>query len=218
MNCSLIGFFGVCSVSHPVLLQFRFITRDKKQMKGSIFHALESLVLQYRDMGYWNALLAKNTPEGRCYVSVNNYPDAELNALVVDICEELKLEPNVVLTVFGRHLFANLMQHYHVVSLFQHFEALILNITNVIHKEVNKLHQGANLPIMRCMMISSGHIEMHYSSQRRLCILAEGLTYGAAEHFKMEVKIKPPKCQHRGDEACILDIYYTPLVKNTNAE
>ena len=188
-------------------------------MKGSIFQALESLVLQHRDMGYWNALLAKNTPEGRCYVSVNNYPDAELNALVADICEELQLESSVVLTVFGRHLFSHLMQHYQVVvSRLQHFEALILNINNVIHKEVSKLHQGANLPIMQCMMIASGHIEMQYNSPRRLCILAEGLVYGAAEHFNMEVTIKHLKCQHRGDEACILDIYYQPLLKNNHDE
>ncbi|MCQ8878820.1 heme NO-binding domain-containing protein [Pseudoalteromonas shioyasakiensis] len=181
-------------------------------MKGSIFQALESLVLQHRDMGYWNALLVKNAPKGRCYVSVNDYPDAELNALVADICEELELEQAVVISLFGRHLFSHLMQHYQVVvSRYQHFEALILNIHNVIHKEVNKLHQGANLPTMRCMMIEPGYIEMHYSSPRKLCILAEGLIYGAAEHFNMQINIEHPQCQHRGDAECTLNIYYKRL-------
>lgn len=184
-------------------------------MKGCIFQALESLVLKHRNMAFWNALLAKNSPQGRCYISVNNYPDTELNALVADICVELDMEPAVVLGVFGKHLFTHLMQHYQVVvSQYQHFEALILNINNVIHKEVNKFHNGASLPIMRCMMIAPGHIEMHYSSARRLCVLAEGLIYGAGEHFNMQIKIDHPKCQHRGDEMCVLDIFYKPVLKN----
>ncbi|WP_394189389.1 heme NO-binding domain-containing protein [Pseudoalteromonas atlantica] len=181
-------------------------------MKGSIFRALETMVLQHRDASYWDSLLNKHTPTGRCYVVVNDYPDAELYAMVTDICEELQLTLDEVLALFGRHLFAHLMHHYEVVvSRFAHFEALILNINNVIHKEVNKLDHGANLPTMRCMMIRSGHIEIHYNSPRKLCILAEGLIYGAGEHFDMAVKITHPQCQHRGAESCILNVYYTRL-------
>jgi hypothetical protein len=189
--------------------------RECNKMKGSIFNALETLVLELKDTLYWENLLVKHAPKGRCYIGVNDYPDTELYAMVNAICEELQLTLDEVLALFGRHLFAHLMHHYEVVvSRFAHFEALILNINNVIHKEVNKLHNGANLPIMRCMMIASGHIEIHYNSPRKLCILAEGLIYGAGEHFDMAVKITHPQCQHRGAEACILNVYYTQQEEN----
>lgn len=184
-------------------------------MKGSIFCALKTMVVQHRDESYWDRLLDKYAAEGRYYVAVNDYPDTELYAMVEDICETLQIARDEVLALFGRHLFAHLMFHYEVVvSRFAHFEALILNINNVIHKEVNKLHHGANLPTMRCMMITSGHIEIHYNSPRKLCILAEGLIYGAGDHFDMSIKITHPLCQHRGDDACILNVFYTRMEEN----
>ena len=180
-------------------------------MKGVIFQSLEGLVLTHRDMACWNQLLAKNAPKDRAYVSVNNYPDQELNALVSDICIELQLSRAKMLNQFGHYLFNYFMKHYSVVvGHYSHFEALILNIDSVIHKEVHKLYRNSNLPVLDCMMVSAGHIVMHYRSPRQLCFLAEGLIYGAGEYFLMDVRIEHDQCLLRNDECCTLNIYFQP--------
>jgi predicted hydrocarbon binding protein len=49
---------------------------------------------------------------------------------------------------------------------------------------------------------------MTYYSKRQLCALAEGFIEGAATHFRESVQIAHPRCMHRGDSDCRLELTF----------
>ncbi|MFN2628903.1 MAG: V4R domain-containing protein [Gaiellaceae bacterium] len=50
---------------------------------------------------------------------------------------------------------------------------------------------------------------MDYYSPRKLCAFAEGLLLGAGDHYGETVAIEQPKCMHRGDPRCHLEIRFS---------
>ncbi len=176
-------------------------------MKGIIFNVLEDMVVQQCGMQVWNDLLAKHAPADRVYLSAKSYAEAELFDIVQDVALRLNLPVPDVVKAFGRFLFGGLAaRHADVVQRFSDFSSLVLGIHDVIHLEVNKLYHEPSLPTISGKMVSNQRIELIYSSPRKLCYCAEGLLYGAAEHFKQSIEISHPTCMHKGAEHCTLII------------
>ncbi|AZZ95987.1 heme NO-binding domain-containing protein [Pseudoalteromonas sp. R3] len=172
-------------------------------MKGIIFRSLEELVVKNLGMGEWNTLLDKHSPAHRSYVSAVSYPDEELFALANGVAEKMALPLPDVLGVFGRFLFGSLAaKHHAVLEPLNTFEKLILAIDSVIHVEVAKLYDEPNLPKIDARVIDEGQILVDYRSPRKLCFCAEGLIYGAADHYNKKIEISHASCMHEGDEHC----------------
>jgi predicted hydrocarbon binding protein len=182
-------------------------------MKGIIFRGLESLVIEKCGMAVWEALLEKNVPSNRVYISAQSYPDEELVRLAKDVALAMKVPMDEVLKTFGEYLFEYLLQrHLSIVERFDGFVSLMMGIDSVIHFEVAKLYQEPNLPSIKCELIEDGFILMHYSSSRKLCLCAEGLIYGAAAHYNINVALKHLQCMHNGATQCEIEVRFDEVV------
>ena len=176
-------------------------------MKGIIFNVLEDMVVAQCGMSVWNDLLEKHAPKDRVYVSAKSYAESELFSIVQDVAQRLNMPIQDVVKAFGQFLFNGLaLRHASVVEHFEDFTSLVMGIHDVIHLEVNKLYHEPSLPNITGQHLSENQIALRYSSPRRLCFCAEGLLFGAAEHFKQKIQITHDTCIHTGADYCMLII------------
>ena len=174
-------------------------------MKGAVFIALNDMIESQFGIDVWEELLEKVKPSGDgIYISTEDYPDEDIVNFVLVISEKLKLDSTDVTRIFGKYLFGELNKSHPIfTSLADDLFDFLNSIENVIHKEVKKLYENPNLPSLETST-TEGVLEMRYESPRKLCFLAEGLIFGAAEHYKEEVVIEHPVCMHKGSDHCDL--------------
>ena len=176
-------------------------------MKGAIFIALNDLIESQYGLEVWDELLDEVKPDcNGVYTSVDDYPDEDIVKFVIAISRKLNIESSQVTQVFGKFLFGELNAKHPIFTqraptLFDFLES----VEGVIHKEVKKLFENPNLPTLDTR-VDSNTLEMKYSSPRKLCYLAEGLIFGAAEHYGENIRILHPQCMHDGYDHCILKI------------
>lgn len=178
-------------------------------MKGVVFRGIESLVIDKCGMNAWEELLKKNSPNGRVYISPTSYPDEEMFALLNDVSIKLNMAMPDILKVFGKYLFNYLVtKHPMIIKDFDSFPNLIVSIDKVIHAEVAKLYYEPSLPKINAVRVDEGFILMDYYSKRKLCMCAEGLIYGAASYFDINVTLNHIQCMHDGFAKCIIEVAY----------
>ncbi len=61
-------------------------------------------------------------------------------------------------------------------------------------------------PKLTCEQISPTIVEITYTSERRLCALAKGLTKGVAKFYNENISIVEATCMLKGDSECKLII------------
>ncbi|MEI2790490.1 MAG: heme NO-binding domain-containing protein [Steroidobacteraceae bacterium] len=95
--------------------------------------------------------------------------------------------------------------------LHRHPRHLLAALNDVVHAEVRKLYPDSIVPDFT-MLDDAGAdgaadapIRLRYESPRGLCLLAEGLVLGAADHFGERLAVTQTSCRHRGDAECILE-------------
>jgi len=177
-------------------------------MKGVIFNILEELVIETAGMQVWNDVLAATNSEG-IYTSGDSYPDEELFGLVGEICKALNMDLPTVVGIFGEYLFGQLdARHPMFVEQAPDLKSFLLSVDTVIHGEVLKLYQNPNLPKFAYSQHDDDTMTMHYTSPRKLCILAEGLIRGAAKRFNTDIEINHPVCMHHGADHCELKVSF----------
>lgn len=177
-------------------------------MKGAVFIALNDMVEEEYGIEAWEEILAEVKPEcGGVYTSTNDYPDAEVVDYVLVISKKLSLDPEVVTRIFGTYLFGDLNKKFPIFTqLTSGLFDFICSIESVIHKEVRKLYDNPSLPSIDCHIEDANTLHMEYSSPRKLCYLAEGLVYGAAEFYGEKVSISHNRCMHDGESSCHLQV------------
>jgi hypothetical protein len=175
-------------------------------MKGVIFNVLEELVIETSGMVAWNNILAAAGSDG-IYTSGASYDDAELFALVEQVCKALELPAETVVGMFGEYLFDQLdARHPDFVANAPDLRSFLMSVDTVIHGEVLKLYTNPNLPRFDYEDHGDGHLTMNYRSPRQLCLLAEGLIRGAAKRYDAQVSIEHKVCMHHGADHCQLDV------------
>ncbi|GAA61927.1 hypothetical protein P20652_3818 [Pseudoalteromonas sp. BSi20652] len=143
------------------------------------------------------------------YISAQSYPDEEILGLANDVATALSMTMPEVLKAFGQYLFGHLNRtHLGIVEGFNGFADLIMGIDKVIHVEVSKLYHEPNLPEINARLIKNGFILMEYYSKRQLCMCAEGLIYGAADYYNIDVTLNHIQCMHSGFDKCMIEIKY----------
>ncbi|MDP5135616.1 heme NO-binding domain-containing protein [Rheinheimera baltica] len=176
-------------------------------MKGIIFNVLEDMIVEQCGMVVWNDLLKKHAPPERVYISAKSYAETELMAITNDVALMLNMPLQDVVKAFGHYLFNGLAsRHVGVIKRFEDFTSLVMGIHDVIHVEVNKLYHEPALPTIISRIISPEQIEVTYRSPRKMCFCAEGLLFGAAQHFGQNITIVHTVCMHNGADHCILAI------------
>ena len=177
-------------------------------MKGVIFNILEELVEEKYGMQAWNEILAGLGYDG-IYTAAKSYPDDQMFALVGAVSDKLQMPAGDVVGVFGEYLFSQLAERYPVfIEQEPTLRGFLKSVDSVIHVEVRKLYDSPNLPSFTCHDKDQRTLVMEYRSPRQLCILAEGLIRGAAQHYSTPITIEHPRCMHDGEEHCDLVIHF----------
>ena len=173
-------------------------------MKGIIFNVLEKIVGEQYGEATWDKLIESAGVSG-AYTALGSYPDEELFALVGAASKALSLTPDEIVRWFGTNAIAHLAKAYpHFFTPHKDTRSFVLTLNDIIHPEVRKLYPGASVPDFSYHPLGDGRLGVEYSSPKKLCSLAEGLTLGAAKYFGQSATVEQPRCMKRGDSSCMM--------------
>jgi Haem-NO-binding len=176
-------------------------------MHGIIFNELRKYANARLGVGGWDNLLAKSHLTGKTYLASQSYPDEEVAALVSSASSITGLEATMLLEDFGEFIAPDLLAMFRslVRSEWRTLDVLE-NTEETIHKVVRIQYADAVPPYLRSQRVSPTHVQIHYTSPRRLCFIAKGIIKGVAKEYGEIVSIREPQCMHRGSAKCIIDV------------
>jgi hypothetical protein len=171
-------------------------------VKGIIFNLLETAVITDLGEDAWDDLLDDAGVHG-AYTSLGNYPDEEIEALVIAAAKKTGQTRSEVLRRFGEKAMPFMKEAY--PNLFQDCTSsreFVLSVNAKIHPEVRKLYPDASCPFFDVKAASGNEVKMDYKSSRELVDLAHGFINGAAEIFgdSVEVELSRRKTSDKADQ------------------
>lgn len=155
-------------------------------MKGIVF--TEFLEMVEKEFGYDTVdeiIEASDLPSDGVYTAVGTYDHGEMVTLVTQLSEKTKIPVPDLLKAYGKYIFHTFLAGYpaffeRAINTFDFLES----IDNHIHVEVKKLYPDAELPEFSSNRVTDDHMEMIYTSKRKMSALAEGLIEETLIHFK----------------------------------
>ena len=180
-------------------------------MKGIVFNILENMIVDK----FGDEVMEEIYAEGEFsaavppFVGPETYADSDLVTIVVLLSEKSNLPVDELIYEFGKYMFPILAQKYPVFLQGVDSPIQFLGTVNdIIHMEVMKLFEGANPPTIKIEGTTRGQTELHYSSERKLCKLLEGLLDGTAANFGKTVSYRHKQCMKDGFGECILNLEF----------
>jgi hypothetical protein len=179
-------------------------------MHGIIFAQLQRFVQQGLGAEAWTKALRLANLKGRTYISLVDYPDAELSSIVEAVSEIAGKSTGETIEAFGTFMAPDLIRMYSVLirpewttlDVIEHTEA-------VIHTVVRVNVAGARPPELRCKRIGPDEVQFRYDSPRRMCRLARGIINGIAHKYQEDIAIVEYECMHNGASACLMHVRNT---------
>lgn len=174
-------------------------------MHGLIFLQLQRFARQAAGVGAWEILLREANLPTKSYSAVRTYADEEMLALVSAASRILnKPIPNLIES-FGEFIAPELIRLYgRLIQPDWKTLDVIENTEKLIHSAVRVGNPGAKPPVLECIRTTPEELQLIYSSERQLCVLARGIVTGLARHFGETVSISEDACMSRGDPFCLL--------------
>ncbi|MDB4908931.1 MAG: Heme binding domain protein [Gemmatimonadetes bacterium] len=83
---------------------------------------------------------------------------------------------------------------------------VIENTEERIHTAVRIKDPSAGPPYLKSRRVADDEVLIHYTSPRKLCMVAEGIAQGLADHFGETVVISQPECMLRGNARCLVSV------------
>jgi len=157
--------------------------------------------------GGWERVCGDTGVPTDSYALSQNYPDEQTLAIVECLCELLETPRPALMEDFGKFLVPALLRIYgglldpgwRTLDVLTHTE-------DVIHRVVRSRNPGASPPRIEIQRTSPSAVRILYSSPRKLCGLARGITRGIAAHLGEPIVIEDISCMHRGDAQCIIAV------------
>lgn len=178
-------------------------------MKGVVFNVVQDVVEEQLGADAWDDAIDRAGVDGT-YTSLGNYPESDLDQLVVSIAEAAHLSRDEVLVFSGRHGFSHFRsRHAELVAAFSGWQDVVKHLDDIIHPEVEKIYPGTDAPSFLVLTSTATSLTMVYSSKRELCPLAEGLLLGLGDWFGKTLDVVHDECVHRGDERCVISVTET---------
>ncbi len=175
-------------------------------MHGTIFVELQKYVETKLGVEAWPALKREagiDRPQG--YEALEVYPDEEVGALVGTASRITGAPAAVLLEDFGDFIAPDLLDMYWgVIAPEWRTLDVIENTERTIHDVVRLNHKGASPPYLQASRTAPDEVTVVYTSPRRLCAVAKGISRGIARHYNEQITIDDVTCMHRGDENCTL--------------
>lgn len=179
------------------------LTLVKEDMHGIVFGELKQYVLDRFGPPAWDDLLANAAIGPKLYLAIQEYPDAELHAILQAASAHTGLPIPAILQDFGDFTGPHLVRMYRAYILPEWKTLDVIEHTEErIHKIVRLQHKGAKPPYLSTTRRSANEIVVHYSSERKLCSLAKGFATGIARHYGETLQITDLTCMHHGAPTC----------------
>jgi hypothetical protein len=179
-------------------------------MKGAVFVCFADMIQARFGLSMWDAIIGATRPaSGGAYTSAGNYDDAELFAYVAELSRRVQTPPPDLVRAFGEYLAPAFKKMYPTLFAYASAKDLIQNVDRVVHAEVRKLYPDAAPPTFDCRDTGPKRLEIEYRSNRKLCMLAEGLIVGTATQFNQTAHIEHAQCMHRGADHCLLIVDFS---------
>ena len=173
-------------------------------MHGIVFDQLREFTVSGYGVEAWEAMLAQVPDRSRYYVS-EDYPDAELEALLGAASSLTGSSRNDLLRDFGRFIVPGLLELYGVlIDPKWDILELLENIEGTIHRVVRLRQPGATPPQLGTGRTDTEEVSIFYDSPRMMCALGKGIIEGLQTHYGERLNITDQSCMHRGDPICTL--------------
>lgn len=159
-------------------------------MHGIIFKELQRYVSKSFGLPAWYGLLTGAALDQQLYLPTQNYPDAQLTALLNGVANLRGQPVPDTLEDFGTFLVPNLLQVYgsmiqprwRTLDLLEHTE-------HTMHRVVRHASYAATPPRLLCTRTGPGEVVVHYYSERNLSSLGVGIIRGLARYYGENVRI-----------------------------
>ena len=172
-------------------------------MHGIIFAELQNYAETKHGKGTWNQLLDKAGLENIVYLSIKEYPDTELVALLTAASLMTGLPTAAVLEDFGEFIAPALIKMFgHLLRPEWKTIDVIDNTEGTVHTVVRVKNPGAKPPQLRTVRHGPDEVVLVYTSPRQMCALAIGIGKGLAKHFKEKIVSTQTMCMHKGAPKC----------------
>jgi hypothetical protein len=179
---------------------------------GIVLMELKKYVEQSYGTSTWKALLLAVDLQHRMYTTMGEYPDAEVLAIVQAASEATGKPTDAVLEAFGRFIVPDLVATYgflvqpgwEALDLIEHTES-------TIHTVVRTRNGGAP-PVLEVLRLGPDRLTIRYTSARRLCALAKGITKGVGDFYETPLDVSESACMSQGSPYCLLAVSCVPAV------
>jgi hypothetical protein len=177
-------------------------------MKGIAFTLFNELVESSFGLSTWDKMLRATGDDG-VFTAAGNYSDGGMTKLIEALSKSTGVAADALVRTFGEFMFGGFVRTYP-----SHFEKeqtakeFLKSVDSIIHVEVKKLFPRAVLPKFDCEDLCEKQLVMIYRSERKMCVLAEGLFNGAAKHFKTSIQHSQSKCLLNGDDHCRFELTF----------
>jgi hypothetical protein len=176
-------------------------------MHGTIFFELKKYVETKLGHEAWDKLLTQSDLGARTYEVMADYPDSEVVKLVSTASRITGVPVRGILMDFGEFIAPDLLQMYGgVINPAWKTLDVIENTEDEIHNVVRLYNRDAHPPNLKCIRTSENEVVIHYSSQRKLCDVAKGITSGLAKHYGEKISISESSCMIKGDATCTIQV------------
>ena len=172
-------------------------------MHGIIFSELRNYAEAKHGRGTWDVLLRKANLGNRVYLSIQEYPDAEIISLVMAICAMTGLSVSAVLEEFGQFIVPSLMRRYGHLLLPEWTAIDVIEHTEgSVHAVVRVKNPDAKPPKLKTHRLNPNEVLLVYTSPRQMCGLAIGIGTGLGQHFGEKIDVDKSMCMHKGATRC----------------
>jgi predicted hydrocarbon binding protein len=176
-------------------------------MHGVIFVELKKFLDARFGEACWPRLTARTGLAERSYLPVQEYPNAEAEALLTAAVLETGLDSDAFDQNLGEFMAPDLLRMYgsllprgsRTLEVVEQADAVMLRVMRARNPAV----EGVPL---RAERVDAGEVVVTYRSPRRMCGLAKGIVRGVARHFQEPVMIEETSCLHQGADACRIRI------------
>ncbi|WP_170977203.1 heme NO-binding domain-containing protein [Halorussus salinisoli] len=173
-------------------------------MHGIVLKGLKDFVTTEYDHEAWQAIQDGAGLEGKVYVPVTEYEDADVLGLVDAASAITGEEVPDLLDAFGRFLVPPLVETYgvHVDEDWTGLE-LVANVETYIHEALRaKQLSTYTPPALSSEWVGDDRVKVTYDSERELCPLAIGLLRGIESYYDETFEIEEETCMLDGDDEC----------------
>jgi tRNA A-37 threonylcarbamoyl transferase component Bud32/predicted hydrocarbon binding protein len=186
-------------------------------MHGLILVQLQKFAHQAIGPDIWREALAKEGLNQQSFSSGSVYEDSKAIEQIVLASSILGIPVDQVVESFGVFISKELIRLYQrVIKPEWKTLDIIENTETFIHSAVRAGNPGAVPPVLDAIRISDNHLQLLYSSDRKLCKLAIGIIKGMSSHFQEVIEIHHDSCMHKGDPYCSFRLIQHDLARDTD--